>query len=274
MSKLGFRFHAVPRDRHPEWFEVSGSARAWGLELYCAIRDEKTGVAEVAVAERWSLSLCKLLRVEPDERQAVCRHFESLHRHGLLIVDSGRVRVVFRADEDLGPRGDSSRQPQDGSSEGQDRGKFGSSRVKRSLTIGNDSGHDLQIRREEKRSEESESAREPELKAIVAVEEVPGWIKLGRHYQQLHDAEQEGTRNPRPYDEQRITSTDSKQFRRLLELVNAEAARSGGGPKQIFEAAALAFLRDSKQREKGLVLSYFVSDFTRYVDRSGMEAAS
>ena len=99
-------------------------------------------------------------------------------------------------------------------------------------------------------------------------------MRLGRHYQQLVDSEQEGVRNPRLYDEQRITSTDSKQFRKLLELVTAEAARGGNGPKQIFEAAALAFLRDEKQRVKGHVLEYFVRDFTRYVDRSALEEAS
>lgn len=115
---------------------------------------------------------------------------------------------------------------------------------------------------------ERERAREPEPGAVLP------WVKLGKHYRALHDAEQEGTRNPRTYDEQRITSKDSKQFRELLALVSAEAARSGAPAPHVFEAAAKAFLRDEKQRAKGFVLAYFVSDFTRYVDRSDLEAAS
>jgi hypothetical protein len=100
-----------------------------------------------------------------------------------------------------------------------------------------------------------------------------GWIRLGKIYQQLHDAEQEGARNPRPYDEQRITSTDSRPFRKLYELTKTEAARSGIGERQIFTSAARAFLRDEKQRAKGLVLEFFARDFATYVDRS-LEAAS
>jgi hypothetical protein len=100
------------------------------------------------------------------------------------------------------------------------------------------------------------------------------WIRLGKHYKTLFDAEHEGSRNQRLYDEQRIVSTDSKQFRKLLELVKRESERTGVGPKQLFEAAAQAFLRDPGQREKGLVLEYFARDFTRYVDVSDIATAS
>jgi hypothetical protein len=99
-------------------------------------------------------------------------------------------------------------------------------------------------------------------------------LRIGKHYQELHDAEQEGSQNPRPYDEQRICSTDFKQFSKLAELVKTEAARSGIGARQIFAAAAQAFLRDPRQQAKGFVLEFFVRDFTRYVDRSDLEAAS
>jgi len=100
------------------------------------------------------------------------------------------------------------------------------------------------------------------------------WARLGKIYQEVYDAEQEGARNPRLYDEQRILSSDSKQFRKLVELVKTEAKRSGIGERQVFVAAAQAFLRDPRQREKGLVLEFFTRDFTLYVDRSDIEAAS
>lgn len=118
-----------------------------------------------------------------------------------------------------------------------------------------------------------ERARAREAPDLRAVEPDTAWIRLGRLYQQLHDSEQEGSRNPRPYDEQRITSCDAPRFRKLHELTKAEAARSGVGERLVFGAAATAFLRDPKQREKGYVLEFFARDFHIYVDRT-MEAAS
>lgn len=121
--------------------------------------------------------------------------------------------------------------------------------------------------------EERENARSLEEPGFKPPDHSP-CLRLGKHYQELYDAEQEGSRKPRPYDEQRIGSTDFKQFTKLAELVKAEAARSGIGARRVFEAAAQAFLRDPKQREKGLVLEFFVRDFAHYCDRSGLEEAS
>lgn len=161
MSKLGFRFHAVPRDRHPEWFELTHAARATGLELYVAICDDKTGVAETAVAGNWKVSLCKLLRIEPSERQGVCRHFEAMERHGLIVASEGRVTLLFRA---------SDRRPQaevkPGSSDTQAEVKPGPSQgqagVKLSVTVGNDSTPISQTEEtDKKRGEERERERAP-----------------------------------------------------------------------------------------------------------------
>lgn len=134
MSKLGFRFAAVPKDRHPEWFEVSLLARTLGLELFFTIYDEKMRVAEVAVAENWAVSLCRLMRVEAKDRLAACRALESLQRHGLIVVFEGKASVLFRADQEPGKRP---------SSDGQETLKSASREVqevvKRSPTPGNDS---------------------------------------------------------------------------------------------------------------------------------------
>lgn len=99
-------------------------------------------------------------------------------------------------------------------------------------------------------------------------------VRLGNIYKNLHDAELEGVRNPRLYDEQRISSSDYKHFRRLYELTQAESKRTGAGERVVFEAAARAFLRDDSQRKKGLKLAFFADDFHLYVDRSDIEAAS
>jgi len=122
-------------------------------------------------------------------------------------------------------------------------------------------------------SEERESAR-PSFREPAKIQEAEtAWIRLGRHYQALFNAEQEGSRNPRIYDEQRIVSTDAPQFRKLAELVRAESQRTGVGQRAVFEATALSFLRDSKQQAKGLVLEFFVRDFAHHATRS-LEAAS
>jgi hypothetical protein len=99
------------------------------------------------------------------------------------------------------------------------------------------------------------------------------WVRIGKLYKQLFDAEQEGVRKPRYYNEQRITSTDARHFMKLVELVRAESERSHIGERAIFVAAAQSFLRNDAQRKKGLVLAWFVNDFHLYVDRS-VEAAS
>lgn len=134
MSKLGFRFAAVPKDRHPEWFEVSLLARCLGLELFATIYDEKTRTAEVAVAESWTVSLCRLMRVEAKERLAACRALESLERHGLIVIENGKASLVFRADQELGKS--TSSNPQE---EVKTPSREVQEGVKRSPTPGNDS---------------------------------------------------------------------------------------------------------------------------------------
>lgn len=134
MSKLGFRFAAVPKDRHPEWFEVSLLARTIGLELFATIYDEKTRSAEVAVAEAWTVSLCRLMRVEARERLAACRALESLERHGLLVIENGKASLVFRADQELGKS--TSSNPQE---DAKTPSREVQEQVKRSPTAGNDS---------------------------------------------------------------------------------------------------------------------------------------
>lgn len=52
-----------------------------------------------------------------------------------------------------------------------------------------------------------------------------------------------------------------------------ESARTALSPETVFEAAATAFLRDSRQRAKGYVLRYLASDFTRYCDAAGIRVA-
>lgn len=163
MSKLGFRFKAVPEDRHPEWFEVSLFARTLGLELFVAVYNDKTREAEVAVAERWAVSLCKLLRVEVEDRRAACRAFEAMERRGLLVVQDGRARLVFRADQELGPRSPDPRKTNGGSEEGQSTVNGGSmggqTGVNRSPTVGNDSTHVSQIDRSDQIERENARAR-------------------------------------------------------------------------------------------------------------------
>lgn len=100
------------------------------------------------------------------------------------------------------------------------------------------------------------------------------WIRLGKIYKSIYDVEQEGSRKPRMYDDQRILSTDAKAFQRLYDLTKAEAERCGIGDRQVFEAAARAFLRDESQKKKGFVLHFFANDFSTYVDNSDIEAAS
>lgn len=121
--------------------------------------------------------------------------------------------------------------------------------------------------------EESESARPVQHPANDASDDGVPHVRLGLLYKALFDAEQAGSRNPRSYNDQRITSTDAPQFLRLVELVRAESQRSGVGERAVFTVAAQSFLRDSAQQRKGCVLEYFVRDFTTYVDRS-LEAAS
>lgn len=117
--------------------------------------------------------------------------------------------------------------------------------------------------------EERESALDnPELEDSVA------WVRLGKLYKSIFDSEQAGSRNPRLYDDQRIGSADARFFIRLSKLVTAESARCGLGERQVFDAAARAFLRDDGQRKKGFKLAFFADDFTLYVDRSDIEAAS
>lgn len=115
------------------------------------------------------------------------------------------------------------------------------------------------------RSEERESA-------LDLLDNQP-WVRLGKIYKTLHDSELDGARNPRLYDDQRILSADNNQFRKLYELTQTEAKRTGVGERAVFEAATRAFLRDEGQRKKGLKLAFFAADFHIYVDRA-VEVAS
>jgi hypothetical protein len=115
--------------------------------------------------------------------------------------------------------------------------------------------------------------RESALVEISDLDDSLVWVRLGKFYKSIYDSEQEGTRNPRPYDEQRICSSDSKHFIAICKLVQAEAKRCELGERQVFESAARAFLRDDSQRAKGFKLAFFVCDFLVYVDRS-LEVAS
>jgi len=289
LSKLGFKFAAVPRERHPEWFEVSLDARCLGLELFVTIYDEKARVAEVAVTERWAISLCKLLRVEVEDRRAACRMLEAMERRGLLVIEHGKARLVFRADEQLGPRKPDPRKSKETSDVGQcdvnAGSEWGQSGVNRTPTIGNDSTHVLQ-REEIEERERDARARETQTRAEPTAppellpkppELDPTFVRLGKIYQALYNQEQEGTRNPREYDEQRITSCDARQFISLVELVRVESKRTDVGQRALFEAAARAFLRDPKQRTKGHVLEFFVRDFAHWAEHAAdgcIEAAS
>ena len=225
------------------------TTRMLGLEIYMAGCAANGSYEPIPVdAANWRASLFRTLCFDGAQRPALSRALDAMVDNGLLLARDGRIHIAFKPEDPLFEVCSGSAQGLPGVCDAQ---------VIETPQV---------TKTEEKRREESESAREAD--ALLP------WVRLGAHYRALYDAEQAGARNPRLYDTQRITSKDSKQFRELLELVNAEATRSGASPPMVFEAAAKAFLRDEKQQKKGLVLAYFVSDFTRYVDRSDLEAAS
>lgn len=277
--KIGYRFQAVPRDRHPRWFDVSWEARSLGLELYVSIRDDKTGIACVAVSDNWATSVCKLLRIEASQRQAACRCLESLERHGLLVVRDGTVRVVFRADEELGPTSPDPRKVKPPSDQGQEGVKLTSSNgqadVKPLASRRNDSTHVLQIEEIEERERragagtretQTESALEPEPEAPES------WVRLARHYATLHDELEEGRRDARPAYDLQSVHRHYRSFAALLERSRKHSRLTGLPVPEVFEHAARRFLADPQQRAKGHVLAFFERDFARWCD--GLQAVA
>lgn len=94
MSRLGFRFSAVPRDRHPEWFELPTMARLVGHELYAASCDEKGRSRPIPVAANWRTSVCRLLCIEASDRPAISQCLSTMEKHGLVRVEDGMLSIV------------------------------------------------------------------------------------------------------------------------------------------------------------------------------------
>lgn len=141
-----YKFAAVPHDRDPRWFELGLIARMLACELFhasgCHIHDD--GDPVIPVGDDWKVSLCRSLCIDGKDRGNVCRALERAREAGLLDVQPGFVRVLFRPRSGAGPltvRAQSARTPQ---------------RLRLESSTENHSTPVLQI--EEKRSEEIEEA--------------------------------------------------------------------------------------------------------------------
>lgn len=165
MKKLGFRFSAIPRDRHPEWFEVPLFTRMLGHELYAASCDDSGVSKPIPVASSWRTSLCRTLCIEPEDRPAVSQSFSAMEKRGLIKVEDDAVHIVWNpkdklfkptpAKPELPPPCDPAEPPLMGGCRGAAGGLW-------SETPRNDSTHALQIREEKIREEKSARAREDE----------------------------------------------------------------------------------------------------------------
>src|SRR3990172_886280 len=191
MRKLGFRFSAIPRDRHPEWFEVPLFTRMLCHELYAASCADSGQSKPIPVAGDWRVTLCKLLCIEAKDRGAVRAALSTMEQHGMVRIEDGFVHIVW-----LASAGAVTGQP--GGSRGAAGGQPGGSGGGRpELTLGNDSGLDSrkeEIRQEERR--EIACAREDfgggkVLKTVVRAEP----LIAARGARWLSDA----TGGPEPY---------------------------------------------------------------------------